>query len=229
MIFQPGANNLAFVVEIFRADEAHDAVNQEWVEHSRHSISSRFQGYLVHAVVGFSREGTALPCFEIHHVRAFPFDVATAMMFEHALAAFSQRRERNAEAAIRRLSACNRLKEQVHRCSALHGRKLSADVRKAASLRRHLIGFHQSIEGAQDCADRLDGIRGGIHTDYRVAASVEQTLERRKQNSSNVIDGMIWLRAYAKHSAFAHGIPAACDIPNFCRGEYEVFVAHYLG
>src|SRR5271168_656053 len=102
MIFQPSANDLAFVGEIFRADEANDAVNQERVEHSRYSIRARFEGYLVHALVGFSGEGTTLPCFEIHHVRAFPLHVAPTMMFEHARAALAQSRERNAEAAVRR-------------------------------------------------------------------------------------------------------------------------------
>src|SRR5580704_16085587 len=102
-------------------------------------------------------------------------------------------------------------------------------MRKAASLRRHLISFHQSIESVQDCADRLHGIRRWIHADYRVAASVEQTLERCKQNSAHVIDRVVWLRAYAKHAALAHGIPAACHVSDFCRSQNEILIAHDLG
>src|SRR3984957_4893084 len=122
MIFEPSANDLAFVVEIFWADEADDAVNQEWAEHARYSIRSRFEGYLVHAVVGFSRKGAALSRFKVHHVRAFPLHLASTMMFEHALPALAQCRERNAEAAIRRFGAGNRLEAEGHRSAPLHCR-----------------------------------------------------------------------------------------------------------
>ena len=42
MIFEAGANDLPFVVKIFRPDEAYDAVHQERMEHASHTVSARF-------------------------------------------------------------------------------------------------------------------------------------------------------------------------------------------
>src|ERR1700734_2736415 len=81
VIFEAGANNLAFVVEVLRSDETHDAVYEEWIEASSDAIGARFQRQLVHSVVGLCGERAALTGFEIHDVLTLPGDVAATVMF----------------------------------------------------------------------------------------------------------------------------------------------------
>src|SRR5205823_15132820 len=60
VILQAGPDDLPFIVEIFRSDEADDAVDQERLESSGDSIGASFQGKLIDAVVGLGRQGAAL-------------------------------------------------------------------------------------------------------------------------------------------------------------------------
>ena len=72
------------------------------------------------------------------------------MVFENLLATLAQHRERNAKTAIRCLRAGNRLEQKIDRCAVAQGGKLSADVRKAAGLGRHVIGIDETIERIED-------------------------------------------------------------------------------
>src|SRR4249919_927772 len=68
MVFQPGAYNLALVIQIFRPDKAHHAVDQERLKHARYAVGARFQAQLVHAVMCFGGKRAALAGFEIHAI-----------------------------------------------------------------------------------------------------------------------------------------------------------------
>ena len=138
MIFEAGANDLALVVEIFRADKTDHAIDDEGIESTRDTVCAGFQRQLIDAVVSFRGKRAALSRFEIHGLRALPCNVARAMVRENFLASFTQRRESDAEAAIGRFGAGDGLEEQVHRRAAIHRGKLSADVGEAANLRGHL-------------------------------------------------------------------------------------------
>jgi len=100
VVFESGANDLAFIVEILGADEADDAVYEKWIEASREAVGSRFERQLVYSLVCFCGERAALTGFEIHDVLALPGDLALAMMFENLLAAFTNHLKRNSEATI---------------------------------------------------------------------------------------------------------------------------------
>ena len=80
------------------------------------------------------------------------------MMFQHSFAALAQHRERNSETAIRRFRTANRLKQQIHRRSALHRGKLCGDVRETTCLRGHLVRVDQSRQAVQNREHRIDGI-----------------------------------------------------------------------
>ena len=71
VIFQAGANDLPFVVKIFRADEADHAIHQKRIETSRHAVGARFQRELVDAVMRLGGKRAALAGLEIHDVRPF--------------------------------------------------------------------------------------------------------------------------------------------------------------
>jgi len=53
MIFQAGANDLPLIVKIFRTDEAHDAIQEERVEHAGDAIGARFERELIDPVMRF--------------------------------------------------------------------------------------------------------------------------------------------------------------------------------
>src|SRR5207247_1127312 len=99
-VFQAGARDLAFVVKVLRSDEADDAVNQKWIERPRDAVCASFERQLVDAVVGVGRQSAALPRFEIHYVVADPGHVPLPVMFEHALAAFTELRQTNAKTGV---------------------------------------------------------------------------------------------------------------------------------
>ena len=67
-------------------------------------------------------------------------------------------------------------------------------MRKATRLRGNSIGVH---EGPKACSIRdccFDRIRGRIHADHRVSASIQQSFEDRKQIPAHIVGGMIRLR-----------------------------------
>ena len=76
MILKPGADDLPLVVQIFWADEADNAVDEERLERSRNPVCSRFQRQLIDSVMRLRGKSATLAGFEIHHVIAFPADIA---------------------------------------------------------------------------------------------------------------------------------------------------------
>ena len=68
VIFQAGANDLPFIIEIFRADEADHAVHEERIKHSRDTVRARFKRQLIHSVMSFGRKSASLTRFEIHRL-----------------------------------------------------------------------------------------------------------------------------------------------------------------
>ena len=229
MIFQPGTDDLALVEEVLRPDEADHAVDQERVERPGHAVGSGLERELVDAVVSAGREGTPLPCLEVHRLVADPGDVAVAVVLEHALLSLAQQRQVDPEARVGRLGAGDRLKQQVDRCAAFEASELGRDVRQAAGLRGDRQCFDQAVEGAEDGRGDLDRLGGRVDADHRVAAAVEQSVGRREQDAPDVVAGMVGLDANAEHPALAHRVAATGHDPHLARGQHQVFVAHQLG
>ena len=90
MIFEAGANDLPLVVEIFRADEADDAIHQKRIEASRDAIGAGFQRELIDSVMRFGGKRAALAGLEIHHVACLSSRLRGVVMRENPLAAFAQ-------------------------------------------------------------------------------------------------------------------------------------------
>ncbi len=226
VIFQAGANDLALVVEIFRADEADNGVDEERIERTGNAIGARFQRQLVDAVMRVGGERASLPRFEIHHVVAAPGHIARPVMIQNTLAAFPQHREINAEALVRCLRAGDGLEQQIDRRAVIQTRQLGGDMREATCLRRDGKRRDEAIDCFQDGADRFDGIGGGIHSDDGVSAPVHQAVKRRQQNAADIVGGVVGLQTNAEDAALADGVPATRDVANLCRREHQILVAH---
>src|SRR6266446_1849681 len=70
MVLEPGTDDLLAVIEIFRADEADHAIDQQGIESARDRVGARFAGLLVDAVMSVGRKRRALPGLAIHHIAA---------------------------------------------------------------------------------------------------------------------------------------------------------------
>src|SRR5215472_12563841 len=110
MILETGADDLPFVVEIFRADKSDDAVHKERLENAGHSVGACLERKLINAVMRLGRKCAPLAGFEVHRVVAFPCDIAPSMVLQYLLPPRTQSCERNPEAAVGRLGARDRLK-----------------------------------------------------------------------------------------------------------------------
>ena len=88
VIFQPGSNDLSFIVQIFRPDKANDAVYQKRLEYTRNPIRPCFQCELVDAMMGFRRKRASLPRFKVHQIFTHPRHIALAVMFHCLFSSF---------------------------------------------------------------------------------------------------------------------------------------------
>ena len=111
MILQPGADDLLAVVEIFRADEADDGVDQQRPEAARHRVGARLERLLVDAVMRVGGERAALAGLEIHHVVAD----GAAVKRQRGRVRLAEQREVDAEALVGGLRAGDRLEHQIDR------------------------------------------------------------------------------------------------------------------
>ena len=150
------------------------------------------------------------------------------MMLQNALAAFSQHAKIYTEADVGCLGSGDRLKQQIDRSASIQARQLGSDVREATRLRRNAQHRNQAFERAQDSCDNLDGIRGRIHSDDGVSATVQQAVEGSQQNAAHVVRRMVWLQANAENAALAHGVPATRDVANLGCRKHQILVAHQL-
>src|ERR1051326_2291325 len=101
-------------------------------------------------------KGAPLAGLEIHDVVADPGDVAAAVVLADALQALLKSGERDAERGVGRLSASDRLEEQVKWRAALQGGELGADVGQAACLGRDRQRLDQAAENVENPGDGLD-------------------------------------------------------------------------
>ena len=145
MVFQRRAGNLLAVVEIFRADETHDRIDQQRRISTRYGVGTGFERLLIHTVMGIRRQRRALSGLEVHDIRAN----AVPPQGQRSLLTFAQHRQIDTETAIGRLGARDRLEHQIHRGVALNGFNGIADVREHAALRGNGIVLAQFVDALQ--------------------------------------------------------------------------------
>src|ERR1700755_3407952 len=99
MVLEPGADDFLAVIEIFRADEADHAVDQQRLESAGDCIGAGLAGLLVDAVMGTGRERRALPGLEIHDI----VTDAAALLRAAGVTRFPQNAKIDTEAPVCRL------------------------------------------------------------------------------------------------------------------------------
>src|SRR5271155_4254151 len=123
MVFKSSADDLPFIVEILRTDEADDTVDEKWVEGACDSVGSRFEGQLIGSVMRFGGESATLAGFEVHDVVAYPadivIDIALAMMCENLFPALAQHVQSDSEAAVGGFRPRDGLEKKVDRRPAM--------------------------------------------------------------------------------------------------------------
>src|SRR5260370_6115686 len=139
------------------------------------------------------------------------------MVFPNTFSSLSEHRECDAEAMVGSLGAGDGLKKKVDGDAALKTIKLRGDVGEGRCLSGSASCGNQLVETGKDAGHRLDRIGGWIDADDRVAASEEQAIHGGKENTAQIIGGMIRLQADAENAALAHGVSAASDIADFAR------------
>src|SRR5580693_9270216 len=97
MIFKSGTNDLPFVIEVFRTDEADYAVHEKGIENTCYTISAGFECQLIDSVMGLGGKRATLARLEIHDVVSNPLDLARPVMFKYAFAALAQRAQRDSK------------------------------------------------------------------------------------------------------------------------------------
>src|SRR5690242_2383535 len=70
MILESGARDFLAVEEVFRADKADDAIDEQRLEMPRHRVSTRLHRLLVDAVMCIGRKRRALAGLKIHDIVA---------------------------------------------------------------------------------------------------------------------------------------------------------------
>ena len=141
VIFQAGADDLPFVVEIFRPDEADDAVDQERVERARHAVGARLQRQLIDAVMRLGGKRAALAGLEIHHVVRRPRRRRGGGGAPAPARGPRAASQADAEAAIGGLGAGNRLEQQIDRRAALKAASCVVMCARQHACVGHLVGL----------------------------------------------------------------------------------------
>ena len=145
-----------------------------------------------------ARQLGALAGLEVPALRA----VETAARADGGVGLVEQR-EVDAEGAIRRGRAGDRLEEQIERRAGLERAHLRRHVREHGDLRRDAEPLAQLLERAGEPLDDLDAIVGGIHAEDGVAAAVAEPLERGREHAVEAVARMVRLDAGGEAAALA--------------------------
>ncbi len=224
MVFEPGANDLLAVVEVFRADETDHGVHQQRFEFTGHGIGARFAGLLIDAVMGIGRQGAALAGLEIHQV----VTQRAALLRQACLVAFLQQREVDAETAVSRFGAGDGLEHQVQRRTAVDRLDRGGDVGEDAALGRYLVATDDRVEHLQQLADAAGAVGGRVDANDRIAITVQQTVDDARGDAGGFVGGMIRLQAGGHAPAQADGVAKARHHADLLRHQNQVLHAHDL-
>ena len=195
-----------------------------------HAVGSGLQRQLIDAVMGLGRQGAALAGLEVHHVVADPGDVATAMVFQHPLAAFAQECQADAEAGVGGLGAGDRLKQQVHRRAAFQAGQLRGDVGQAAGLRRRAAARRSGGRGRAGSRRRCPPIRSAGLTPITASPqpkSRPSTAESRMPPRSSA--GWFGCTRMPRTPRWPIVLRQRVTLRILLRGQDQVLVAHQLG
>ena len=171
------------------------------------------------------RQGGALPGLEIHHVvpdRAAPERAGGVQRLV-------EDRQIDAEGAVHRFRAADRLEDEVDRRSATDRFDRGGDVGEDAALRRDLEAADHLVQHPQEVREVADVVGGRVDPDHGVAAPVEQAVEDGGQDDLAVVRRVVRLEADGQRAGEADRVAETGHDPDLARRQDQVLVAHDLG
>ena len=176
------------------------------------------------------RQRRSLPRLEVHDVRAhLPIGAhRTPVQFLSRLVCLRQQRQAHPEAPIRCLRSCNRLKDQVHRCTRFERRHLCRHMRQHAALHRNLKSLPERVNQSEQLDRRVNAVSRRIDPDHRIARSQQQPIQNRRSNAHRIVGGMIRLQPCAQRSRQANSRAKARHHANLRGRENQILHAHQL-
>jgi hypothetical protein len=108
----------------------------------------------------------------------------------------AQQCEVDAETAVGRLGAGDRLEDQVDGRLPLDRSQRVGDVREHAALGRHPVPLAQLIEKPQELDLALDAVRRRVDADDSVATAQQQPVEYRGGDARRIIRRVVRLDAH---------------------------------
>ncbi len=224
VVFQPGADDLLAVIEVFGADEAHHRVHQQRVVAARQRIGAHFAGLLVHAVVAAGREGAALAGLEVHDVVAH----GAAPQLQGGVVGLVEHGDAHAEAAVGLLGAADGLEHQVHRHARVHELQRVGDVGQHAGLGGNLQALDQRVEHAAQALQRGHAVGHRVDADHGVARAQHQPVQHRGRHAAQVVGRVVGLQPHGDAAGQPQRVAKACDHAALARHGDQVLVAHDL-
>ncbi len=212
MVFQPRALHLPRVVEILRADEADDGVDQKRRKMPRKAVAAGLHRYLIGAVVRVARELRALTRLKIHHVRPR----GRAARAGKRLRVFEGRGGKT-EGFVALLRACDGLKHKVGRSALLQGAHLRRHMGKNAGLRGDFKALLDLFKAPENARGLLGALTRGIQTQNRVARAEAQTFAQGGENAVGIVRRVVRLQAARKRAFKADGRVAVGGDAHFFR------------
>ncbi len=225
VVFQPGADDLLAVVEVFGPDEADHRVDEQRLVAPRQCVGAHLAGLLVDAEVGVGRERAALARLEVHHVVA---DRAPVQCQRRCIGLVEQL-GRDAEREVGLLGARDRLEHQVHRRAGFRQLERVGHMREHAALRGNLEALDHLVEHVQQTPQHLHAVGHRVEPDHRVARAIEQPVERGGRHAAQVVGRVVGLQPHGQVAGQADGVAKPGDHAALFGNGDQVLVAHELG
>ena len=222
MVFQPSANHLPPVVEVFGTNEAHHRIHQERMVMARQPVAARLQGELVDALVAVAGKLRALPGLEVEHV-----GTEIGATGPHHFLSIGKHLGVDAERAASGLGAGDALEHEVAARPLGDGLHLGCDMGQHANLSRHPQGVVNVLgHSVHAAAHRTDGVVSRVEPYHRVAHPVGQSFADRGEDPGKIVGRMVGLQARRKRPRRADGSPAGGAHHDAGSGAHQIHVGH---
>ena len=223
MVLQPRSDELAAVIEVFRADEADHGVDQKRRVMARKAIAARFHSQLIPAVMRVGGQFAPLPRLKIELVGAVGGPLA-----RHQVLCLGDQLRADAKGRVALFRSCDALEHQIAGRAVFDGLHLRGHMRQHADLGGNLIAALELVEAGQNGLHAGGGGVHGVEADHRVAHAKGQALQHACRDALHIIDGMVGLEPGRKGARLADGGDAGGLHAHAGSGVDQVQIGHQL-
>ena len=223
VILQPRPGDLAGIVEVLRADEAHNRIYQEGGKMPGKAVAPGLHGHLVRVKMGIAGKLRPLSRLKIKHIGPF-----CRTPLEHQRFRLLQRLGRKAEGLVALLAPGNGLEDEIAGSSLLHRLHLGRHMSQYADLGGDVPVLLDLLKAPEYLRRLFRRVRHRIQAQDSVPGPKAQPLQQGGGNALRVIGGVVGLQAAAQRSRQADGgIAVGCD-PDLVGRINKVQVSHEL-